>query len=111
MDLWARALDGSPRCRPHVVKRIIIGIGGVCANHDGVTRARDDLSGTCRARSDRRAIGRGRWRAAAEPELNAGLVAEVALVLVSTGESVAEAGEHVIDLNRPDREVTAYWNV
>jgi hypothetical protein len=56
--------------------RIIVGIGGLCANHDGVTRAGDDLSGACRARSDRRAIGRGRWRAAAEPELNAGLVAE-----------------------------------
>jgi hypothetical protein len=37
-----------------------------------------------------------------EPELNASLVTEVTLVLISLGESVAEAREHVINLRGPD---------
>lgn len=39
-----------------------------------------------------------------KPELNAGLVAEIALILVSGSKSITEPSEHIIDLHRPDRK-------
>ena len=48
-------------------------------------------------------LGRSRFSAAwLEPELDTRLIPEVALILVSRGESVAKPGEHVINLRGPE---------
>ena len=46
-----------------------------------------------------------------EPELNARLVAEVALVLVSACESVAKPGKNVIDLRRAEGDGVRKRNI
>lgn len=42
-----------------------------------------------------------------EPELDAGLEAKVALAVVATGEVVAEAGQLIIRVHQPDRDLAA----
>ena len=46
-----------------------------------------------------------------EPENNASVVTEVALVLIALGKVIAEASQHKIKLRRPDREVVANGNI
>ena len=46
-----------------------------------------------------------------EPQLDAGLEAKVALAVVAAGEVVAEAGQFIIRIHQPDRDLAADGNI
>ena len=46
-----------------------------------------------------------------EPELNTGLVSEIALILIAFGESITKPGQHIIGLNWSDSPMVRNWNV
>ena len=50
-------------------------------------------------------------RVSLETKLNTRLIAEVALVVVASGESIAEARQEVVNFCWPDGEMLAYRNV
>jgi hypothetical protein len=52
--------------------------------------------------------GRG---ATAESEDNSAVVAKIALILIALSKIIAEAGQHKIKLRRPDRNVSANWDI
>ncbi len=52
-----------------------------------------------------------RRRGAAESEDNTAVVAKIALILIALSETIAEAGQHKIKLRRPDRNVSADWDI
>ena len=55
--------------------------------------------------------GRGKAIWCSEPELHSGLEAEVALAVVAAGEVVAKAGQHIICIHDPDRDLLGHREV
>ena len=52
-----------------------------------------------------------RRRGGTESKDNAAVVAKIALILIALSETIAEAGQNKINLGRPDRNVSADWDI
>ena len=50
-------------------------------------------------------------RGVTESKDNTAVVAKIALILIALSETIAEAGQHIINLHRPDRNVSADRNI
>ena len=110
-NLRARAINRAACGGPCVGERIVVGIAGIGADHNGVAASVDHVTRISRAGRDWRMIGRGRRRRTTEPENHTGLIAEVALVVVAGGEGIAEPCEQIVKLHRPEGHMCADGNV